>query len=64
MKLNPSQRARIKETKKQIAFLEKQQTNEFNILCKNLDIDKNSNFAEILFDYVYNNLGTLKDLED
>lgn len=51
----------IQKTKKQISDLEKEQERIYAILVKDLKINKEA--EDWLFDYIFNDNGSLKDIE-
>lgn len=62
MKFSKTQKQTIKETKIKIKDLAKQSDQLFNDLCKSLGVSKD--VEEWLFDYVYNDFGSLKLVEN
>jgi hypothetical protein len=61
MKFTPEQRDLIKETRRKIQKLEDEQTALFTNLSNQLDVPTKA--EDWLFDYVYNNYGTIKKIE-
>jgi len=61
MKFTPEQRDLIKETRKKIQKLEKEQTALYSNLLSQLDMSERA--EDWIFDYVYNDYGTIKKIE-
>jgi len=61
MKFTPEQRDLIKETRRKIQKLEDEQTVLYSNLLSQLDMPERA--EDWIFDYVYNNYGTIKKIE-
>jgi hypothetical protein len=61
MKFTPEQRNLIKETRRKIQKLEDEQTVLYSNLLSQLDMPERA--EDWIFDYVYNNYGTIKKIE-
>jgi hypothetical protein len=61
MKFTPEQRNLIKETRRKIQKLEDEQTALYSNLLSQLDMPERA--EDWIFDYVYNNYGTIKKIE-
>lgn len=61
MKFTPQQRELIKETRNKINKLKDEQTALYSNLLSQLDMSERA--EDWIFDYVYNNYGTIKKIE-
>jgi hypothetical protein len=61
MKFTDEQRELIKETRRKINKLEDEQTALYSNLLSQLDMPERA--EDWIFDYVYNNYGTIKKIE-
>lgn len=61
MKFTPQQRELIKETRNKINKLKDEQTALYSNLLSELDMSERA--EDWIFDYVYNNYGTIKKIE-
>jgi hypothetical protein len=61
MKFTPEQRDLIKETRKKIQKLKKEQTALYSNLLSQLGMSERA--EDWIFDYVYNDYGTIKKIE-
>jgi hypothetical protein len=61
MKFTPEQRYLIKETRTKIQKLKKEQTALYSNLLSQLDMSERA--EDWIFDYVYNDYGTIKKIE-
>jgi sugar-specific transcriptional regulator TrmB len=61
MKFTPEQRYLIKETRTKIQKLKKEQTALYSNLLSELNMSERA--EDWIFDYVYNNYGTIKKIE-
>lgn len=62
MKFTPEQRNLIKETRSKIIKLQKEQSNLYTNLLEKLNMNE---IAEVwMFDYIFNDYGTIKNIED
>lgn len=59
-----AQKNSIKRVKAIVKKLEKEQNKEFTALCKQLGIKPFSTMGEYLFDYIYNDFGTIRLVEN
>ena len=61
MKFTPQQRELIKETRNKINKLKDEQTSLYSNLLSELNMSERA--EDCIFDYVYNNYGTIKKIE-
>jgi len=61
MKFTPQQRELIKETRNKINKLKDEQTSLYSNLLSELNMSERA--EDWIFDYVYNNYGTIKKIE-
>ena len=61
MKFTPEQRSLIEETRTKINKLQVEQNESYSNLLDKLNIDKSA--EEWLFDYIYNDCGSIKNIE-
>ena len=62
MKFTPEQRNLIKETRSKIKKLQEEQSDLYNNLLEKLNMNEAA--EEWMFDYVFNDYGTIKNIED
>lgn len=62
MKFTKAQRDLIKETRTKIKKLQVEQSNLYGHLLKKLNMNERA--EEWMFDYIFNNYGTIKNIED
>jgi len=62
MKFTSDQRNLIKETRSKIKKLQDDQSDLYNNLLENLNINETA--EEWMFDYIFNDYGSIKNIED